>query len=107
MNPRQAPPSRIFIDGDCGLCNGLAGFVAARDRHGRFTFVPGNTTDSLVLDTGHRTYRRSAAVLRILAGLGFPYSWFARIALVIPGPIRDAAYNIIARNRRRLSCPLP
>ena len=43
---------------------------------------------------------RSAAVLRILRGLG---SWFLllRLGVVLPRPIRDAIYDMVARNRYR------
>jgi predicted DCC family thiol-disulfide oxidoreductase YuxK len=54
---------------------------------------------------------RSAAVLRMLALLGFPFS-LANVFRVIPASIRDRVYDLIARNRIRWfgkmqSCRLP
>ena len=43
---------------------------------------------------------RSAAALRIASLLGFPYS-LGRIALLLPRPLRDGLYQLIARNRYR------
>jgi predicted DCC family thiol-disulfide oxidoreductase YuxK len=100
-------PFRVHIDGACALCNGLARFVKARDKRSRFEFIPDNETGSVILYAGGRMYTRSAAALLILSQLGFPWSWLARAALLVPSAIRDAVYDAIARNRRRLSCPLP
>lgn len=98
---------RVHIDGACALCNGLARFVKARDKESRFEFIPGNETGSVILCAGDGTYTRSTAALRILSELGFPWSWIARAALLVPTAIRDAVYDAVARNRRRISCPLP
>lgn len=98
---------QVHIDGACALCNGLARFVKARDPLRRFEFIPGNETGSVILYAGGEVYTRSTAALRILSELGFPWSCFARAALLVPPAIRDAVYDAVARNRRRLSCPLP
>jgi predicted DCC family thiol-disulfide oxidoreductase YuxK len=58
----------------------------------------------LIDDAG--TWLRSDAVLRIAAHLGRPWS-AARVFLLVPRPIRDAAYRVVAAIRHRLSGLLP
>jgi predicted DCC family thiol-disulfide oxidoreductase YuxK len=52
----------------------------------------------------------SDGALRLAAGLPFPYR-FGLAAWIIPRSIRDWAYRILARNRRKFSgqtwCALP
>jgi predicted DCC family thiol-disulfide oxidoreductase YuxK len=119
--------ARIFYDGDCGLCHGAVGFLARRDRAGRFRFAPlggetfaalvppearGRLPDSLVLvDENGGLYVRSTAVLRALRELGGGWALLARAGALIPADVRDAVYDGVARVRGRLfarprqSCP--
>lgn len=126
-------PSRhlILYDGLCALCNWSVRFVAVRDRAERFAFAPlhGATaaevfarrrdpvdleTVVLVLDAGTRHERlavRSEGVLLACRELGPPWSLLAALRLV-PVPLRDAAYRLVARYRYRVfgrydSCPVP
>jgi predicted DCC family thiol-disulfide oxidoreductase YuxK len=117
----------VLFDGVCNLCNGTVVFVAGRDPGGYFRFaalqspigqdvltaagLPADTLETLVLLEGGRVFVRSTAALRItrrLSGL-----WpLAYAAIVIPPPIRDAAYRLIARHRYRLfgrrdACMIP
>ena len=121
----------ILYDGVCGLCHGTVRFVLRRDRGGRFRFAPlqGETAgallgrhglarelDSLIYVEGfggpaERVYMRSDGVLRILVQLGG--AWRCVNALrILPRPLRDAVYDLVARYRYRWfgrldSCPLP
>ena len=54
----------------------------------------------LIDDAG--TWLRSDAVLRIAARLGPPWS-AARVFLLVPRVVRDAAYRVVAAIRHRLS----
>ena len=47
------------------------------------------------------TYFRSEASIRIVDGLGGAWSLFATLARLVPASLRDALYNVIARNRLR------
>jgi predicted DCC family thiol-disulfide oxidoreductase YuxK len=117
----------ILFDGVCNLCNWWVSFVMARDHHRRFRFATlqgrtgtalmratyGNAAapDSIVLVNEKRVSTRSSAALRILRLLGFPWS-LATVFLLVPPPIRDAVYDLIARNRYRWfgqpsTCRLP
>jgi predicted DCC family thiol-disulfide oxidoreductase YuxK len=122
----------ILYDGVCGLCHRLNRFVLARDRAERFRFAALQSDlarkiltrhgrdprdlDTLYLVLGHgrpdeRLLRKSDAALWILRELGGP--WRAAGALrVVPRPLRDVGYDLVARTRYRLfgrydACPLP
>ena len=125
---RQRPV--ILFDGVCNLCNSAVQWVIERDKEGGLDFASLQSDaarrellkvmeaneidalpDSIVLLDSDGVHVRSAAALRILRGLG---SWFLllRLAVVLPPPVRDAVYNIVARNRyrwfgRRDTCMTP
>ena len=115
----------VFFDGICHLCNGFVDAVITRDPKHRYLFAPlqGPTAETLLAPEDRlnlstviyyengKVYRRSAAVIKILAGLGGAFSLFSALR-VIPGPLRDVAYNLIAKNRyawfgEREFCRLP
>ena len=67
--------------------------------------------DSIVLLDSDGVHVRSAAALRIARGLGYPFA-LLRLGIVLPRPIRDLIYDLIARNRyrwfgRRDTCMTP
>ncbi|QDK45289.1 thiol-disulfide oxidoreductase [Bdellovibrio sp. ZAP7] len=115
----------VFFDGVCHLCNGFVDAVITRDPQHRFLFAPlqGSTAEALLpaqdrenLDTviyyeSGKIYHRSAAVLKILSGLGGVYG-LSRLGWVLPGFIRDSLYKLVAKNRyswfgKRDFCRLP
>lgn len=116
----------ILFDGACSLCSGSVTFILRRDRRRRFRFAalqspaarrllgdrhPIELPDSLILLQGGRLFTRSAAALRIARQLRFPWPCFAALWLV-PRPLRDWAYDVLARRRhrwfgRRDACLLP
>ncbi len=113
-------PNRIiYFDSKCGICNRLVQWVIARDKRCVFWFAPlgGKTAaeqlpnwvhaiDSVVVQIDGRFLVRSSAVISIFFELGGMWQ-LARLAYVIPAPIRDALYRMVARYRRLLwSSPL-
>jgi predicted DCC family thiol-disulfide oxidoreductase YuxK len=122
----RAAPSVVLFDGVCNFCNASVRFVYARDPQGRFRFAPlqseaaqsllrgrevGDPMGTVVLIEGEKISTRSAAALRIARGLRglWPLLY---IFIVIPWPLRDWVYNLIARNRYRWfgrteACQLP
>jgi len=117
----------VVFDGLCNFCNGWVRFVIRRDRAGLFRFVSAQSetgarlldahgADAAALETiflidGAHLYRKSDAVLRILARLGWPWA-AARWLRPVPRSWRDAGYSAFARHRYRLfgkrdACPLP
>ena len=121
------PDSVLYLfDGDCLLCSRSVRFFAARDRHDRLRFATlqgprgreilarlgEDPPDSMVVATADRIFLRSDAVLAALAQLPFPWSALARLARLIPRPLRDVAYDFIASRRYRWfgkndACELP
>jgi predicted DCC family thiol-disulfide oxidoreductase YuxK len=109
-------PSVILFDGICNLCNASVRFVIARDPDARFRFAAlqsdsatrllasfaqsGPLPDSIVLVEGSRLFTRSTAALRIARGLTFPWP-LAYAFIVVPRPIRDWIYDVVASRRYR------
>ena len=105
----------LFFDGVCGLCNWSVDFVLKRDAAGCFQFSPlqGDTAkalltpaevqdlDSVVLWIAGKSYRKSAAAVRVLWGLG-PFWMVVGVLLwFVPLPLRNLGYTIVAKNRYR------
>ena len=106
----------VLFDGVCNLCSGSVQFILKRDPEGRFRFAslqseagrslmvehgldPDALSSVVVIEDG-RAYQESSAALRIARHL--PGAWkLLRVFAVIPRPIRDAVYRLIARNRYR------
>jgi predicted DCC family thiol-disulfide oxidoreductase YuxK len=118
-----------FYDGHCGLCHRAVRFVLAEDSLGtafRFAPLQGETfaarvaaerraglPDSIVVETAEGALLvRSSAFLHILRRLGGGWRMLAAILAAIPRPVRDAAYDFVARirysifGRRDDVCPI-
>jgi predicted DCC family thiol-disulfide oxidoreductase YuxK len=110
IDPARHPV--FFYDGECGLCDRTVRFLLNRDHGARLRFAPlqGPTAaanlpperirdlDSVVLLDGDGMHMQSSASLRGLAHLGGVWKW-ARLALLIPPFLRNAAYAFIAGRR--------
>lgn len=118
----------LFYDGDCGLCHRAVLFTLKRDRKGLFAFAPlqGETVatlldeasraalpDSLVLREPAGELRvKSAAVVALLKRLGFFWKALGAALWIIPRPMRDFGYDLVAKVRHRLfrkpegACPI-
>lgn len=129
--PRSADPLPfsepiVFFDGVCGFCNRTVNWLLIRDTSQKLRFAPlqGTTAaemlpeqirvrlDSLVLTMNRQVFLRTAAVCRILMILGGRWKLLGIMLWLIPVPLRDLGYRIIARVRYRLfgkldSCRLP
>jgi len=123
----------VFFDGNCILCNGFADFILRVDRHRviRLATLQGTSAASLIpeqgetpsgedtpvyssvlLWDGEAVYRKSTAVWRIIAHLGGYWKLVALAIRITPRFLRDAVYDVIARNRfkwfgRRPNCRMP
>jgi predicted DCC family thiol-disulfide oxidoreductase YuxK len=106
----------IVFDGNCVLCSRFAQFILRHDRDRRFRLLPAQTPlgiaiyvhygldpinyeTNLLIEDG-RVWVKSEGTIRMFERLGFPWS-LAALGRVFPQPIRDRAYNLIARNRLR------
>jgi predicted DCC family thiol-disulfide oxidoreductase YuxK len=65
-------------------------------RHG----LPVDSFESFVLCEGSQVYLRSTAYIRIAKRLRFPWKLAAAI-WIVPRPLRDRLYDLIARHRYR------
>lgn len=128
--PPLAPRAQeqLFFDGGCALCHGFVRFVLAEDASGTaFRFAPiesaalrdalsqeqlARLPDSLVVRTlDGRVLLRSAAVLHVLQRLGGVWRLAACVLWLVPLPLRDLGYALVARARKLLrrpsrACPL-
>ncbi|WP_315794893.1 thiol-disulfide oxidoreductase DCC family protein [Paenibacillus sp. BIC5C1] len=115
MDQHQGHPI-VLVDGVCHFCQGLTKWIIKRDPEGKFHFASlqsdvakkllekGNlSTDSMdtfVLIEDGKYYTRSTAALRLAKGLKFPYP-LLYVLIIVPRFIRNAIYNMVARNRYR------
>jgi predicted DCC family thiol-disulfide oxidoreductase YuxK len=103
----------ILYDGVCVFCSRWVRFVATRDLDQRFRFTaiqsaygtrlaqafgidPGDPDTNAVIHGGVAHFRSDAA----LTVLGALPGWrWVRALRSVPKPLRDAVYNLVARNR--------
>lgn len=116
----------LFFDGTCGFCTRSVQWVLRHDRQSALRFaplqgqtyaaltIPGKPTDmsSLVLLRDGRLFTRSSATVRMLRLLGGIWPLIGALLWLIPKPIRDWGYRILARNRYKIAgradaCALP
>jgi predicted DCC family thiol-disulfide oxidoreductase YuxK len=116
----------ILFDGTCAFCERSVRFIATRD-NGYFKFgasqnpegaallakygTSREATRSLILIEDDEISLRSTAVLRIARRMTAPWRWAAAL-LLVPRPIRDAAYRVVAAIRHRIAgrsnaCEIP
>jgi predicted DCC family thiol-disulfide oxidoreductase YuxK len=109
--------SIILFDGVCNLCNWFVNFIISRDKANRFRFgslqsraviellkqqdFSSNTLSTVILLENGRLYFQSTAVLRILRQIGGAWSMMY-VFIILPKPIRDFLYLLIAKHRYRL-----
>ncbi|MGC4100140.1 thiol-disulfide oxidoreductase DCC family protein [Ferruginibacter sp.] len=106
----------ILFDGVCNFCNGAVNFVIKRDKKAQIQFAPiqsekgrlytrqynlpfddMNMKSFMFIEDG-KVYSRSTAALRVcryLSGL-WPLCYGF---IIVPRFIRDAVYNLVAKNR--------
>jgi predicted DCC family thiol-disulfide oxidoreductase YuxK len=117
----------VVFDGQCLLCNGWVQFLLRHDRSQRIRFVSIQSAvgqqllaraglqveglQTLLVIDGERSWQHTAAILRMLHALGWPWR-LAWVGWLVPAPLRDALYRWVARNRYRIwgrsaTCMLP
>jgi predicted DCC family thiol-disulfide oxidoreductase YuxK len=115
----------VLFDGDCAYCNGWVRWISKRDKRKRFRFVAIESEEGKALRAQHRVpadlesmvlirnggaHVKSSAAWRIFTELP-GWGWAGALLAVVPKPLRNWGYDLIARNRHRLgmkdSCELP
>ena len=119
MPPLAQTTDILFYDGHCGLCHKAVRFIMKHDRSGiafRFAPLDGKTfeatvpvdrrprlCDSMVVQTHQGLLLiRSNAWIHILQRLGGTWKIVAAVVALIPRPLRDLLYDVIARVRYRM-----
>lgn len=115
---RWSRPATAYYDDSCGICTRTCEILAALDRFGRLSFIgssqigqwrhdipPGLTERTIVVldDRTGRMTTHSRAVARLLRALPCPWALLGVMALPGVRWLADGAYNMVARNRHRLS----
>jgi predicted DCC family thiol-disulfide oxidoreductase YuxK len=122
------PDDRLVVfDGVCKLCHFWSRFIIRFDSHQRVKLatvqspvgvalfghygLPSSEIKSVYYFADGQVFEKSTALLKITKQLPWPW-WPLLICSVIPRLIRDALYDVIARNRYRLFgrhdlCPAP
>lgn len=116
----------IFFDGDCAMCSRFVRFCLKRDTGRIFRYAPidgttwkerfeseaPNDKETIHLLTKNGRLVRSSAIIGIFRGFGGPWSFLADVFWLIPRPVRNLGYRILAANRKRVSkitgsCSIP
>jgi predicted DCC family thiol-disulfide oxidoreductase YuxK len=103
----------ILFDGVCNLCTGSVQFILKRDNEKRFLFaslqsaygqdilkqfaLPTDVFNSFILLQDGKIFTRSTAALKMFSQLK-GWGW-VKILWIFPRFVRDAVYNLIAKNR--------
>jgi predicted DCC family thiol-disulfide oxidoreductase YuxK len=116
----------ILFDGVCNLCSGSVQFILKRDTEKKLLFaslqsaygqellqkfnLPVDNFNSFILYLDGKIFTRSTAVLKMFSQLK-GWRW-VKIFWLVPKFIRDAVYNLIAKNRykwfgKKEECWLP
>ena len=109
----------LFLDGDCGLCHRLATFIDRRIRdNANLGYRPNNSADAkrviasmpqkfidadtVYLIRNGKVYMKSSAAIRCLLYMKWYYRIFYPVCWIVPLPIRNLAYSIVARFRHKI-----
>ncbi|MEH7384164.1 thiol-disulfide oxidoreductase DCC family protein [Bacillus sp. JJ1521] len=116
----------ILFDGVCHFCNNSVQFILKRDSKQRYHFaslqseagkallkkhhIPEDINSFVLIEDG-RYFTKSSAALRVCRNLKGVYKLLV-IFKIVPAPIRDIFYHVIANNRykwfgKQESCMLP
>ena len=106
----------ILFDGVCVFCSRWIRFVATRDVARRFRFTPiqsaygtrlaqtfgidPDNPDTNAVIHGGKAHLQSDAALTVLSNL--PHWGWTRALFLVPKPLRDVVYGLVARNRYRI-----
>tara|TARA_A200000159_G_scaffold163983_1_gene191998 strand:+ start:488 stop:1528 length:1041 start_codon:yes stop_codon:yes gene_type:complete len=109
----------LLLDGDCGLCHRLATFLdkrmkpsanlgyrpnSSKDAQRLIQAMPKklSESDTVYLVRNGQPYMRSSAAIRCLLYMKWYYRMWYPICWLVPLPIRDIAYRIVAKYRHKV-----
>jgi predicted DCC family thiol-disulfide oxidoreductase YuxK len=104
----------ILFDGVCNLCSSTVQFVIKNDKNQRFSFaslqshyglkllanfnLSNKELNSFILHKDGKIFTRSTGALMVARELNTPWSWLYFL-MIIPAPVRNFVYSLIAKNR--------
>ncbi len=107
----------LLFDGYCTLCNGISRFVIKADKKKKFKFaslqsdsgqtilkkfdLPVEDFNTFILIISDKYYTKSTAGILVFKELGGLWKLLYVLNL-IPGPLRDFIYTLIAKNRYKI-----
>jgi predicted DCC family thiol-disulfide oxidoreductase YuxK len=111
------PDDRVILyDGVCIFCSRWVRFVATRDTAQQFRFtaiqsdygrrlaetfgIDATSPDTNAVVLNGEALFKSDAALAVISSL--PRWRWVRVLGIVPKPLRDAIYNVVARNRYRI-----
>jgi|GEM_PF-26473 len=109
----------LLLDGDCGLCHRLATFLDKRMKtSANLGYRPNSSedaqrliqampkkyseSDTVYLVRNGQPYMRSSAAIRCLLYMKWYYRMWYPVCWLIPLPLRDIAYRIVAKYRHKV-----
>lgn len=107
----------LVYDGSCGFCARSVQFILRHERRHDLLFVPRDSqfgqelrrrfnlesVESMLWIDGDQAFIESDATLHAARYVGGIWSALATIGSLVPAPLRNWAYRLIARNRQRIS----
>jgi len=105
----------ILFDGVCILCNGAVDFIIKRDKQKSFGYLAlqskegeaflekhqlSKDLDTIILYKNEKFYFKSDAILEIVRHL--PLWSVVGVLKVLPRPLRDLFYDLVARLRYKI-----
>jgi predicted DCC family thiol-disulfide oxidoreductase YuxK len=106
----------IVFDGVCVLCNGWVRFLLRHDQKRHYRFAAMQTESGRALLAGHgldrddpasfllvengQAWRDTDAIMRVIGPLGGLWR-LVSVLRVVPRPLRNGLYRVVARNRYR------
>lgn len=118
--------SILFFDGVCGMCNRLVDWVMRHDTRGRIKVaaIQGETAKEELMESDREdlnsvvylnhlgSFRKSSAIARLLWDLGGFWKFVGWMLWLVPKPLRNLGYSIVAKNRYRVfgkkeACRMP
>ncbi|TXG56361.1 hypothetical protein EZV62_017674 [Acer yangbiense] len=116
MTPTLLQPRVVVYDGVCHLCHGGVKWIIGVDKYSKIKFCCLQSKAAepylrlcgldredvlrrfLFVEGPESYHQASTAALKVLSYLPLPYSALSSL-LIIPSPLRDAAYDYVAKRR--------
>ncbi len=108
----------VLVDSECAICNRSVKFIRKNSSSRAFLFrslyteegkeflikygFPENYNKSLILIEHNKAYTRTTAALRIAKKMNGAFPALYAL-IIIPRPVRDLFYNLLARHRYQLN----